>query len=238
MASDSTSLVTLLALFPELRRELDLTFKDAVGRIAKPSFQHSKERVIIAEVFFNKKPDLLENDRKELVALIKDAGDFKELKARLKNWESPSSGGLSSLLPDSLLSGFGLWKEWTSGGITEAVQKSKGIQDWVFLGALQEKVSKEPLLKQLVQDVVVEAHAHLREFMRQRLPRLYSCAYDIKRRRMYYQVDAEAHDQDQKKRKSSRNDWFDEIKMAQAQVNPGYVLCCPQIHLTLLKCTL
>ena len=228
-------------MFPELHRELDLVFKDAVGRITKPGFQHSKERVIIAEVFFNKKPDLAENDRRELVALIKDAGSSKELKTRLRNWESPSTGGLSSFLPVSLFSGFGSLfhlKEWTSDSINEAVGRSRDIPDRVFLATLQEKVSKEPLLEQLAQDVVVEAHAHLREFLRQRLPRFYSCAHDIKQRRMHYQVEAEANDQDQKRRESSRNDWFDEIKMAQAQANPGYVFCCPLIYLTLHKCVL
>lgn len=192
MALDSTSLVNLLALFPELHKELDLTFKDVISRITKPGFQHSKERVFIAEAFFNKKPDLAENDQ----------------------------------------------REWTLENINEAVQKSRDIEDWTFLAALQEKVSKEPLLNQLAQDVVVEAHTHLQELMRQQLPRLYSCAYDIKRKKMYHQIKAEANSQDQKRRKLSRDYWFDEIKMAQAQANPGYFLHCIQIHFTLLKCTL
>jgi len=213
-------------LFPELQKELDLVFKEAVGRISKPGFQHSKEQVIIAEVFFNKKSDLAENDRRELVALIKAAGSSRELKGHLRNWESPSSGGLSSFLPGSLLSLFHS-KEWTSESIDEAVRKSRDIGDWVFLTGLQEKVLKEPLLQQLAQDVMAEAYAHLQAFMRHRLPRLYSRAQDIKQKRMYHQVEAEANDQDQKRRKSSRNDWFDEIKIAQAQANPGYVLCYP-----------
>jgi len=108
----------------------------------------------------------------------------------------------------------------------------------VFLAALQEKVSKEPLLKQLAQDVVVEVHAHLQEFMRQQLPKLYSHAYDIKRKRIFHQIEVEANDQDQKRRRSSRNDWFNEIKTAQVQANPRYVSHCPQIYLTLLKCIL
>jgi len=179
LASDSTILVNLLALFPELHKELDLTFEDAVGRITKPGFQHSKERVLIAEVLFNK-PDLAENDQ----------------------------------------------REWTLGSINEAVQRSKDIQDWVFLAALQEKVSREPLLKQLAQDVVVEAHAHLQELMREQLPRLYSHAHNIKQKRMYHQIEVEANDQDQKRRRSSRNVLFNEIKVAQAQANPGYVPYC------------
>ena len=108
----------------------------------------------------------------------------------------------------------------------------------MFLGALQEKVSKEPLLEQLAQDVVAEVHAHLREFMRQQLPRLYSSVHNIKQKKMYHQVGVEANDQDQKRRQSLRNDWFDEVKMTQAQANPGYVSCSPQICLTLLKWTL
>ena len=240
MASDSTSLGHLLALFPEIHKELDRTFKDAVGRISRPGFQHSKEQVIIAEVFFSKKPDLAENDRREILALIKDAGTSRELKTRLRNWESSSTGGLSSFLPRSLVSGFTslfLLKEWTSDGINEAGRKSREIQDFEFLGALHEKVSREPLLNQLARDVVAEAHGHLREFMRQRLPRLYSSVHDIKRRRMYHHIEAEANDQDQKRRESLRNDLFDEIKTTQARENSGYVSCSPQIYLTSLKCT-
>ena len=219
-------------MFPEIHKELDHTFKDAVGRITRPGFQHLKEQVIIAEVFFSKKPDLAENDRREIVALIKDAGSSKELKACLRNWES-STGGLSSFLPRSLF----LLKEWISDGIDEAVQKSKEIQDFAFLGALQEKVLKEPLPNQLAQDVVAEAHAHLQGFIRWQLPRLYSSVHDIKQRKMYHQVEAEANDQDRKRREALRNDLFDKIKTTQAWANPGYVLCSPQIYLTSLKCT-
>ena len=226
MASDSTSLSTLFALFPELQKEVDLASKEAVGRIAGPGFQHSKEQVIIAEVFFNKKSDLAENSRRELVALIKDAGSSRELKVRLKNWESPSTRGLSSLLPGPLLSLFRS-KEWTAESIDEVVQKSRSMGDWVFLAGLQEKVLKEPLLQQLAQDVMEEVYAHLQAFMRHRLPRLRSRAQDIKRKVMHRQVEAGANDQEQKRRILSRNDWFDEIKMAQAQANPGYVLCYP-----------
>lgn len=236
LASDSTGLETLLALFPELQKELDLAFKEAVGKVSRPKFQHSKEQVIIAEVFFNKKSDLAENDRRELIALIKDAGSSKELKGRLRNWDSPS-GGLSYFLPGPLLSLFRS-KEWTSECIDEAVRKSRDIGDWVFLTGLQEKVLREPLLQQLAQDVMGEAYAHLQAFMRHRLPKLYLRAQDIKRKRMYYQVNAEANDQDQKRRRSSRNDWIDEINLAQAQADPGYVSCYLQVDLTLLKCTL
>ena len=211
--------MNLLALFPELDRELNLTF-NAASKITKSSFQNSKERVIVAEVFFNKS-DLAENDRREIVALIKDAGDSKELKTRLKSWESQPAGMFSSLL--SRITSFLDLKRWASGGIDEAVQKSKDIQDQAFLADLQEKVSKEPLLEQLVQDVVVEAHAYLKEFMRHQLRKLYSCAHNIKQKRMHHQVEAEAKNQDQERRKSSRNGWFDDIEMAQAQANPGYV---------------
>ena len=228
--------MNFLALFPDLQNELDLAFEEATGRITRSGFQRSKEKVIIVEVFFDKKPDLAENDRRELVALVKEIGGSKELKARLKNWESPSTGLLSSLL--SGFTSFFSLKEWTSGSIKEAVRQSKDTLDWVFLAALQEKVSKEPLLNQLAQDVVVEAHTHLQELMRQQLPRLYSRAYDIKQKKMYHQIEAEANSQDQKRRKLSRDYWFDEIKMAQAQANPGYFLHCIQIHFTLLKCTL
>lgn len=226
--------MNFLALFPDLQNELDLAFEEATGRITRSGFQRSKEKVIIVEVFFDKKPDLAENDRRELVALVKEIGGSKELKARLKNWESPSTGLLSSLL--SGFTSFFSLKEWTSGSIKEAVCQSKDTLDWVFLAALQEKVLKEPLLEQLAQDAVMEAHAHLHDFIKQRLPRFYSRAAGIRWRTVFHQVEAEVNDQDQKRRASSRSDWFDGIKKAQAQVNLGYVLYYPQV-LTLLICT-
>lgn len=220
MASDSASIAHLLALFPQLDSELDSALKDAVGRIPASSFQRSKERVIIAEFFFHKSPDLSASDRRKLVDLIEDAGDAKELKARLKVWESPTAGGLSSLW--SGLTSLFKPKETTSD-ITEAARKSKDTNDREFLVALEEKVSKEPLLEQLAQDVVKEAHTHLQGFIRSRLQRLHSRAYDIKRGRMHHQVEVEVNDQDQKRRALLREEWFDEVKMAQAQVAPGYV---------------
>ena len=227
--------MNLLALFPDLQNELELAFKEATSRIARPGFQCSKEKVIIVEVFFDDKPGLADNERREVVALVKATGGSKELKGRLKDWESPQTGVLSSLL--SGFASFFHLKEWTSASINKAARKSRDTQDWVFLAALQEKVLKEPLLEQLAQDVMVEAHAHLCDFMKQRLPKLYSCAGNIKQRTMFHQVEAEANDQDQKRRALSRSDWFDGIKIAQAQVNPGYVLYYLQV-LTLLKCIL
>lgn len=232
MASDSNGLANILAFLPELHKELDLASKDAVGKIFKPSFQRSKERLIIAEALFNKEPDLTENDQKELVALVKDAGSSKELKACLKDWESPPAGALSFF--SRLISLFA-GKEWTSDSIDEAVQKSRDLQDRVFLTDLQGKVSKNPLLEPLVQDTVTEAHAHLQEFMRQRLPRLYSHAHNIRQKAMHRQVEAEMSNQDQKRRVVLRSGWFDDIKMAQTQVNPGYIFCCLQVHLMSLK---
>ena len=161
------------------------------------------------------------NDRGELVGLIKDAGDAKGLKAHLKDWESPTTGGQFSII--SRLTSFFGSKESTSANITEAAHKSKGIKDSEFLAALQEKVAKEPLLEQLVLDVVKEAHAHLQEFTRSQLPRLYSRVRGIQRQWSYHQVEAMENNQQQKRRALSRNVWFDEIRMAQAQVAPGYV---------------
>ena len=155
----------------------------------------------------------MENGQRKLIALINYAHDLKELKGNLKNWESFSAGG-----PSSLRSGFTsnfASKEWTSVCIDEAVHKSKGTSDLAFLAALQEKVSKEPLLEQLAQDVVMEAHAHFWEVMRQCLPKLYSRAHNIKRKAMHYYIEAEANDQDQKRRALLRSSWIDEIKLAQ-----------------------
>lgn len=84
-------------------------------------------------------------------------------------------------------------------------------------------MSKEPLLERLAQDVVKEAHIHLQEFIRSRLPRLHSGAHDIMRGWTHHQVEAQEKDQDQKRRTLSRNVWFDAINMAQAPVVPGYV---------------
>lgn len=231
LASDSTSLENLLTLFPDLRKELDLACKDALGKVAKPSFQHSKERVFIAEAFFNQKPDLAENDRKELLALIKDAGDPKVLKTRLKGWEN-STGGPSSWF--SAFKSIFFSKEETSKAVDDAAHRSKDTKDREFLAALQGKVTKEPLLEQLIQDVKMEAHTYFREFMKQRLPKLFSRAHDIQRQIMYRQVELGVNEEDKKRRDSLRNDWFNEIKMSQAQVNPGCVFCCP-VYLPLLN---
>lgn len=217
MASDSTSL-HLLTFFPELHKELDATFKDITGRATKPSLQHSKERVIIAESFLNKMPDLKENSQKELVALIKEVGNSRELKARLKDWEPSPTGGLSTLL--SLIPSFLVSKE-TSKIIDEAAAQSKNTKDWVFFAALQNKVSQKPLLEQLAQDFVAEASRHFQDSIKHYLPRLCSRAQGIKQRAMYRQVEAEVNDQDQKRIASIRSEWFDEIEMAQAEVDPG-----------------
>jgi hypothetical protein len=69
------------------------------ARPAKPSLQRSKEQVIIAEVLLDKMaPNLEEDDKKELVSLIKEAGTSKELKAYLKDWDLLPTGGSSSFL--------------------------------------------------------------------------------------------------------------------------------------------
>ena len=187
--------------------------------MARPGFQRLKEQVIIVETFFNEKSDLTEKDRRELVSLIKKTGDLKELKSRLKDWET-SSGGSSFF---STFKSLFFSREQTSKTVNEAARRSKDTKDKEFLAALSGKVSREPLLEQFVQDIVAEAHEHFREFMERRIPRLYSRAHDIRQQAMYRQVELEARGQDQKRRVSSRNTWFDEIKTAQAQMNSGYV---------------
>ena len=190
---------------------------------------------MIAEAFFNEKLDLTENHRRELVALIEDAGDLRTLKTRLKDWETPT-GGISSIL--STLKSLVVSKEQTSKAVDEAARRSKNTKDRQFLAALPGKVSKEPLLEQLAQDVVREAHVYFQEFMERHLHRLHSRAQDIKRQTMHYQVDLRAKDQDRERRMSSRSSWFEEIEMAQAQVDQGCVSCCLWVYLPLKIYTL
>jgi len=195
--------------------------------VARTGFYRSKERIIIAEAFFDRKPDVAENDRKELLALIKDAGDSRVLKTRLKGWESSSTGGSSSawfgFKPPILSEGQAL------GIIDGAVRQSRETSDHEFLTALPNKLSKEPLLEQLAQDVIVEVHGHFQEFLEHRLPHLYSHIHNIQQKAMYRQVELETNEQKQKGKASSRSNWFNEIKMAQGQVNPGYVSSCPHV---------
>ena len=219
MASDSASLVNLLQFFPELGKELGVTFKDIVGR-TKPSFQHAKERVIIAESFLHKMPNLPADSKKNLVTLIKDVGNSKELKTHLKAWEPSPTGGLPAIF--SMVKSIFVSKEQTSNIVNEAAAQSKNTKDQEFFAALQDKVYREPLLEQLAQDVMAEASRHFQDSLKQYLPRLYLRAHDIRQRTVYHQVEVEGHDQDQKRRASIRSEWFDEIKMVQAQVDPGY----------------
>ena len=217
----STGLADHLALFPELQERLGDILQGALAKVASPGFQHSKEQVIIAEAFFNKKPDLLEDDRRAVVALIKGAGGLKELKTHLKDWETSMRGPSSSLpIPKPLFVLMGQ----TSKIVDGAAYQSRKISDQEFFVALPDKVLKEPLLHELVQGAVKEAHAYFQDVIKQCLQELYSTAQIIKWEKLYHQVEVEANDQDLKRRTSSRSDWFDEIKLAQPQVNLGYVV--------------
>jgi len=204
--------------------------------VANYGFQYSKEQVIIAEAFFNKNPGLPENDRRELIAFIKDVGNLKMLKARLKDWEG--SAERSPWPFPSTLKFLSVLKEQTSKAVDEAAYQSRETNDLEFLAALPRKVSKEPLLEQLAQDVVKGAHKHFQEFMEWHLQRLYSHAHEIKRQVMHHQVELREKEQDQKRRASLRSNWINEIKTTQAQVNSGCVLCCPWVYITSLKCVL
>ena len=192
--------------------------------MANPGFQYSKERVFITEAFFNENPFLPENDRRDLVALIKDVGNSKMLRSRLREWES-STAGSPSWLSISKLKSFFVSKEQTSRIVDDAARRSRDTKDLEFLMALQERVLQEPLLEQFAQEVVKDAHVHFREFMEQRLPRLYSRAHEIKQQMMYRQVELGEKKQDQERRASLRNNWVDEIKTAQTQANHGYASC-------------
>jgi len=233
LGSDSTSIENILALFPELHKELDITCKDALGKVVNYGFQYSKEQVIIAEAFFNKNPGLPENDRRELITFIKDMGNLEMLKARLKNWESPA-GGSSWPFP-STLKFLSVLKGQTSKAIDEAACQIGDTNDLEFLAALPEKVSKEPLLEQLTQGVVKGAQKHFQEFVEWHLQSLYSHAQEIKRQRMYRQVELEEKKQDQERRKSLRSNLVNEIKTAQSQMNPECVLYCPRLYTVLLN---
>lgn len=191
-----------------------------MGRTAGSGFQHSKERVIVAEVALNKMPNLEEHAQRELIAQIKNADRLSQLKTHLKNLES-SSAGASTI--KSFLKSIFVSAGQASQIIEEATDRSKKTNDWEFLAALKEKVAKYPLLEQLAQGVVTEAHKYFQKFMKQRFQRLCLRAQDIKQQTMYHQVEAEVEDQDRQRRKSARSNWLNEIKIAQAQVDPGYV---------------
>jgi hypothetical protein len=208
-------------LFPELEKEIGVVLKDVLSKVARPGFHRAKERVIIAESFFNEQPGIAENHRREIVVQIKAAGDSKELNARLKGWEASPAKGSSSLF--SILTSLFVSKEQTSKSVDDAARRSRNTKDFKFLASLPEKVSKEPLLDQLAQDAIIEAYRYLREFMQRRLPRFYSRVYDIKQKAMYRQVDLGGYEQDRQRKMFSRSEWFNEIKMAQAHVKPVYV---------------
>ena len=186
----------------------------------KSGFRLSKDRVIIAEVIFKKMPNLEKHVQRELMAQIKNADSLSQLKTHLKNLES--SAGTSTIR--SFLKSIFVSAGQASQIIEEATDRSKRTKDWEFLASLKEKVAKEPRLEQLAQGIVTEAHKHFQEFMKQQFSRLCSHAQDIKQRTMYHQIEAEVKDQDRQRRESARFNWFNEIKMAQAQVDPGYVL--------------
>jgi len=193
--------------------------------VANSGFQYSKERVIIAETFFDENPHLSDNDRRDLVAVIKDAGSSRMLKTRLKDWES-SAGPPSSWLSLTTLKSLFVSKEQTSKIVDDAARRSRDIKDLDFLVALPEMVIKEPVLEQFSQEVMKDAHAHFREFVERRLPRLYSRAHEIKQQMMYRQVELGEKKQDQERRASLRSDWVNEIRTAQTQVASGCVSHC------------
>lgn len=221
MAIGSTGLAQLLLFFPQIQKELDAIFKDPIDKVSRHGFWNSKEKVIIAEVLLKKMPGLREDYQKDLVSLIKDARNSAELKTRLKHWKSSTTEGSSSLW-SSFISFFSS-KEEPSEYLDRAVSQSRRMKDQEFLSALPGKVSEEPLLEQLAQDVLMEAHGYFQEFVKHHLPKLYSRVHVIKQQTMYHQVEAEVNDQDQKRRASARSDWFDEVKMNQPQVDSGYV---------------
>ena len=185
-------------------------------------FQSSKRRVIIAEVFLNKMHHLKEDDRKDLVAMIQDAGNFKELKAYLKHLESSTAA--SSSIWSSFKSFFPS-KEQTSEFLDEAFGKSRNTKDREFLAMLPGKVSKEPLLEQLAQDVVTEAQESFQKFMKKHLPKLYSQVLEIKRQTIHHHIEAEANDQNKSRRLSARLDLFNEIQKSQPHMDSRYVQC-------------
>ena len=224
MASDSSSPSNVLAFFPDIQKQLDATCKEVLSKVANPGFQYSKERVFITEAFFNENPHLPEKERRDIVALIKDVGNSRMLKTRLREWES-STGGSSSWLSLSTLKSLFVSKEQTSRIVEDAASRSRNMKDLEFLMALQEKVFQEPLLEQFAQEVVKDAHLHFREFMERRLPKLYSRAHEIKQQMMYRQVELGEKKQDQERRTSLRSNWVDEIKSAQIQASPGYASC-------------
>ena len=193
-----------------------------MARGTVPTLQSSKEHIIIAEGFLHKMPDLGEDSRKDLITLIKDVGNPKKLKACLKDQEALPMGMFSSFV--SSVKSLFVSKDPTSDIIDAAIAQSRRTKDWEFLATLQEKLYNEPFLEHLAQDFIAGASRHFQESMKLFLPRLYSQAYNIKQQAIHRQVEAEANSQDQKRRASARAKLFNEVKVAQAQVDPEYVI--------------
>jgi len=210
----------LFSFFPDIQRQLDIACKEVLSKVANPSFQYLKEQVFIAEAFLNENHHLFENNQRELITIIKDVGSLRKFRSRLR--DGPERGFSPSTLQSLFVS-----KEQTSRIVDDAACQSMDVKDFDFLAALPEKVSREPLLEQFAQEAMKSAYVHFQEFMKKRLPRLYSHAHEIKQQTMYRQVELGAKMQDQERRASMRADWINGIKTAQAQVNPR---CALYIH--------
>ena len=202
--------------------------------MANPSFQYSKERVFIAEAFFNENHNLSENDQRELITLIKDVGSSRMFRSRPREREGPERGQ-SSWFSISTIKSLFVSKERTSMIVEDAARRSREVRDLDFLATLPEKVLGEPLLEQFAQEAMNDAYVHFREFMKQRLPRLYSRAHEIRQQSMHRQVELGEKKQDQERRAAMRSDWINEIRTAQTQMHSRCVLYYPWMYLNSFK---
>lgn len=147
----------LVTLYPRIAEGVRKTILEAkLDSISLRQFKTSKDRLLAIEVLFDKRDDLDEVQRREVVDIIWRTGDLQA--ATRKFLTDPAK-------PDAQSWGIGVPTWFTGGGsssmerqfTTECRQLKNSTPDAQFLAALQDMASRDPYLRAAVDETTSHA---------------------------------------------------------------------------------
>ncbi|KAJ6519114.1 hypothetical protein C8R45DRAFT_851769, partial [Mycena sanguinolenta] len=194
--------ISLITLHPKLKDEVEKATLGGDGSRFSHKFRNLKEQLFCIDICLKGMPDLQGLDREHLIEHITKFG-VEALSAALKSKDSSaeSKGWVAT------------FKGWLSDGKSSNEQRIRreirdrlaATKDSQFLGDLDNMLSREPLLQDLITRTVDEAHAQLQDLVESLLRRLVGRSVLVQHDTIKAQIQRKSAGQLEDQRKRSRD---------------------------------
>lgn len=201
-------------MHPEVPEEVNrLVARAELRRIPGKEFHKQKERLLIVDFLLQKRQDLNDSERDELIKLVLDDGDMKGVSNVIK--ESAKDSKSTWRITDWLLNKDSSTKEL----LNDATRAASRTNDSQFISSIDEIVEREPSLQDDVSDTLEKVYTHFRTTVDKIVSKAMPRVDDIQKRECTRQIRREAESHAEENKRRSRLELIRDINQAQAEAS-------------------